>query len=78
MPGYLSKLYRKRTLTGWMLHIFILGTGNPEAQMQNIRKPRASPLLSMTKVFFFDAGEGAFQTAAGLGLPYEANLQKSL
>jgi ribonuclease Z len=53
------------------LHIFILGTGNPEAEMQNIRKPSCTAIVVDDKVLFFDAGEGAVQTAAGLGLPYE-------
>jgi ribonuclease Z len=53
------------------LHIFILGTGAPETEMQEIRKPSCVALIADGKMFFFDAGEGSVQTAASIGLPYE-------
>jgi Metallo-beta-lactamase superfamily len=68
---YVESLPQTELLHDGCLHIFILGTGNPEVEMQNIRKPSCTAIVVDDKVFFFDAGEGAVQTAAGLGLPYE-------
>lgn len=68
---FVEALPQDQLLHDGCLHIFILGTGNPEAEMQNIRKPNCTAIVVDDKVFFFDAGEGAVQTAAGLGLPYE-------
>src|SRR5262245_41050621 len=53
------------------LHIFFLGTGNPEGELENVRKPACLALVADGRLFFIDAGEGAIQTAAGLGLPYD-------
>jgi ribonuclease Z len=72
---YVEHLPQTELLHDGCLHIFILGTGDPEAGMQNIRKPACVALIVDGKVFFFDAGEGSVQTAAGLGLPY-ANVSK--
>ncbi len=68
---FVESLPQDELLHDGCLHIFILGTGVPEAEMQNIRKPSCTAVIVDDKVFFFDAGEGAVQTAAGLGLPYE-------
>ncbi len=68
---YVENLPQNELMHDGCLHIFILGTGNPEAGMQNIRKPSCAVIIVDDKVFFFDAGEGATQTAAGLGLPYQ-------
>lgn len=67
---YVETLPQNDLLHDGCLHIFILGTGNPEAEMQNVRKPSCAAIIADNKVFLFDAGEGAVQTAAGLGLPY--------
>ena len=63
---YVESLPQTELLHDGCLHIFILGTGNPEAEMQNIRKPSCTAIVVDDKVFFFDAGEGAVQTAAAL------------
>ncbi|MBS1956711.1 MAG: MBL fold metallo-hydrolase [Cyanobacteria bacterium SZAS-4] len=68
---YVETLPQDQLLHDGCLHIFILGTGNPEAEMQNVRKPSCAAIVVDDKLFFFDAGEGAVQSAAGLGLPYE-------
>lgn len=67
---FVETLPQNELLHDGCLHIFLLGTGDPETQMQNIRKPACVAIIVDDKVFFFDAGEGAVQTAAGLGLPY--------
>lgn len=53
------------------LHIFMIGTGDPEVEMQSVRKPSCLVLLYKDQFLVFDAGEGAIQTMAALGLPYE-------
>ncbi|MBY0357970.1 MAG: MBL fold metallo-hydrolase [Candidatus Obscuribacterales bacterium] len=67
---FVETIPRNELLHDGCLHIFILGTGDPETEMQNIRKPACIAMVVNDKVFFFDAGEGAVQTAARLGLPY--------
>lgn len=75
LPAYaglfVEALPQNELLRDGNLHIFMLGTGNPESEMQNIRRPSCVAVIVDGKVFFFDAGEGAVQSAAGLGLPYE-------
>lgn len=53
------------------LHIFLIGTGDPEVEMQSVRRPSSLALLYKDQFMVFDAGEGAIQTMAALGLPYE-------
>lgn len=57
-------------LSDGKLHIFMLGTGDPEVEMQGVRKPACLALLYKGQFVLFDAGEGAIQTIAGYGLPY--------
>lgn len=54
------------------LHIVMIGTGNPESEMQNIRKPSCTALICNGQFVLIDAGEGAIQNIAGFGLPYHA------
>jgi ribonuclease Z len=53
------------------LHIFLIGTGDPEVEMQEIRGPACVAVLVDGNFFLIDAGEGSIQKIAGLGLPYQ-------
>jgi ribonuclease Z len=68
---YVEKLPQTQLLHDGKLHVFLLGTGSPEVEMQNVRKPACLAIIADGQVLLFDAGEGAMQTMAGLGLPYE-------
>ncbi len=52
------------------LHIFLIGTGNPEFEMENIRKPSSAAVICDGEFFLIDAGEGAIQNIGQIGLPY--------
>ena len=51
------------------LHIFLCGTGQPEIDMQMIRKPSCLAVVGRGQFALFDAGEGSGQMLAALGLP---------
>jgi len=68
---FVESLPQYQLLKDGRLHIFLLGTGAPETEMEQIRKPSCIALIANGKLFFFDAGEGAVQTAASVGIPYE-------
>lgn len=69
---YAQHASQRSLLTDGKLHIFLIGTGDPELEMQGVRKPSCLALLYKGQFMVFDAGEGSIQTIAGLGLPYEA------
>jgi ribonuclease Z len=54
------------------LHIYFCGTGIPQLTRQAIRRPSCLAILTKDEFFVIDAGEGASQTIAALGLPYMA------
>ena len=58
-----------KIFTDGQLHIFFCGTGGPNTSMQEIRKPACLAVISDNQFLVFDAGEGADQTLASLGLP---------
>ncbi len=68
---YMQSLPQTQLLHDGNLHLFLIGTGCPQAEMQSIRKPACIVVIADGKVLLFDAGEGAIQTIAALGLPYE-------
>lgn len=68
---YEQNLAQRSLLSDGKLHIFFIGTGDPELEMQSIRKPSCLAVLYRGQFMLFDAGEGAIQTMAALGLPYE-------
>ncbi|WP_423062662.1 MBL fold metallo-hydrolase [Candidiatus Paracoxiella cheracis] len=51
------------------LHIFFCGTGDPQANMQVIRKPSCLAIIVDNNFFLIDSGEGSIQTLAAMGLP---------
>jgi ribonuclease Z len=61
---------RDELLRDGKLHIFMVGTGNPESEMQSIRKPSCVAVLVQGQFVLIDAGEGAIQNIAAFGLPY--------
>lgn len=54
------------------MHIFLVGTGNPEFEMQNVRKPSCVAIICNGEFVLIDAGEGAIQNISAYGLPYHA------
>lgn len=62
--------FQPEILNDGNLHIYFCGTGDPEAGMQNIRKPSCLAVIVDNTFFLIDAGEGAIQNIAALGLPY--------
>lgn len=52
------------------LRIYFCGTGIPQVTRQLIRHPSCLAVLTKNEFFVIDAGEGASQTIAALGLPY--------
>lgn len=55
--------------TDGKMHIFFCGTGDPQVDMQNIRKPSCLAVVVDGEFFLIDAGEGAAQNLGQLGLP---------
>ena len=64
-----GKVPSNRPLTDGKMHIYFCGTGNPQINTQNIRKPACLAVITDHQFLIFDAGEGAIQTLAGMGLP---------
>ena len=52
------------------MHIFMIGTGNPEFEMENVRKPACIAIIADGEFVLIDAGEGAIQNIGAFGLPY--------
>ncbi|AUH72031.1 MBL fold metallo-hydrolase [Legionella sainthelensi] len=69
---YLETPFQKNLLTDGKMHLYLCGTGDPEITMQNIRKPACLAMIADKQFMLFDAGEGASQTLASMGLPYAA------
>ncbi|KTD01312.1 MBL fold metallo-hydrolase [Fluoribacter gormanii] len=69
---YLESPIQKDLLTDGKMHLYLCGTGDPEVTMQEIRKPACLALIANKQFMLFDAGEGAIQTLASMGLPYPA------
>ena len=57
-------------LTDGKMHIYFCGTGIPEPVAQNIRRPACLAIIADKQFILFDAGEGAIETIAGMGLPF--------
>lgn len=69
---YLETPIQKDLLTDSKMHLYLCGTGDPEVTMQDIRKPACLAMIADKQFILFDAGEGASQTLAAMGLPYTA------
>jgi len=69
---YVESPIKKELLTDGKMHIYLCGTGDPEVTMQAVRKPACLGMIADNQFLLFDAGEGAIQTLASLGLPYPA------
>jgi ribonuclease Z len=67
---YTVKKPQPSVLTDGKMHIYFCGTGNPEVGMQTIRRPACLAVIVNNQFMLFDAGEGAIQTLATMGLPY--------
>ncbi len=67
---YVSEPSRKSTLGDGKMHIFMVGTGNPEFEMENQRKPACLAIIADGEFVLIDAGEGAIQNIGYFGLPY--------
>lgn len=69
---YAEAVSQRPLLHDGKMHVFLIGTGAPEAEMENIRRPACVAVVVDGQFLLIDAGEGAIQTIAGLGLPYES------
>ncbi|QEY50721.1 MBL fold metallo-hydrolase [Legionella longbeachae] len=69
---YLETPIQKKLLSDSKMHLYLCGTGDPEVTMQNIRRPACLAMIADKHFMLFDAGEGASQTLASMGLPYAA------
>jgi ribonuclease Z len=69
---YVTKPQRLGILQDGKMHIFMVGTGNPEFEMENVRKPACLAIICNGEFVLIDAGEGAIQNIAAFGLPYHA------
>ncbi|WP_454783598.1 MBL fold metallo-hydrolase [Legionella sp. WA2022007384] len=69
---YLETPIQKELLTDGKMHLYLCGTGDPEVTMQEIRKSACLAVIADKQFMLFDAGEGAIQTLASMGLPYPA------
>lgn len=69
---YVTRPPRLGILNDGRMHIFFVGTGNPEYEMENVRKPACLGIVCNGEFVLIDAGEGAIQNIASLGLPYHA------
>lgn len=71
MNMYVINRRNDAVLNDGNLHIYFCGTGDPEAGMQNIRRPSCLAIIADNEFFLIDAGEGAIQNIGALGLPYD-------
>ena len=69
---YVTRALRLQILNDNKMHIFFVGTGNPEVEMENVRKPASLGIICNGEFVLIDAGEGAIQNIASFGLPYAA------
>src|SRR3990167_8767619 len=74
-PAYAQHLYRQnplnnKILTDNKLHIYFCGTGVPQPDMKDVRKPSCLAVIGHQQFLLFDAGENATSTLSGMGLPY--------
>lgn len=68
-PLYMAHPAQTTVETDHKLHLYLCGTGAPQATMQQIRKPACLAIIADNDFMLFDAGEGTTASLAGMGLP---------
>ncbi len=69
---YSPHALNNQVLTDNKMHVYVCGTGVPQMDMQTVRKPACLAVIANQQFILFDAGDGAIQTLASMGLPFLA------